>query len=613
MRARPRRSPAPPAPSGASLPRLRARWLWLIAGMTLAAHFGALATYFAQEDFLYLHRALHGDPTPFWTARFLSLSLWFRAIALPFGPNALAFHAASLVLIAGMGAIVSVVMARSVKEPLAVAAGVLVVTSAVLFVPARWAAANSDLLTALLLGGALLAIAPGASQWRRNAAPLLFVLALWSKEIAVGAAPVLAWLELRSDRPSRVRAGFYIVAAAAFALLAPWRMASYTTDWSAMPVNLARYVAAIVLGPAAAATFSEMQWAKQPWVAFAGGLLILAWIVALIRRRNPHAWFAAAWFGGLLAPVLPLTQQLYFYYAACAMPGLWCSLILLVAPRPDARAPRWLVPALAVVCAAQIAGVHMRERARMETAPLPVDFVLRRAAIARNAITDILPHIAELRSSVTFVTQQPVPSASGGNLTTEATDYKTDPYWDWSVSVALYDGLAVKLFAPQVHDVLFARFVGPEDSARTIVQCAIDGHARVTSYEGYANVPPYDSRDPVGSRKERAGRFIELRMFPEAARELQEAARLTPDDPTILINLGTLAAAFGDTIAARQAFERALQIAPGDLEVRFNLGLLHWRAGARAEARRVWQPVLDAAPESDLARQIRAALAGQAR
>jgi len=57
--------------------------------------------------------------------------------------------------------------------------------------------------------------------------------------------------------------------------------------------------------------------------------------------------------------------------------------------------------------------------------------------------------------------------------------------------------------------------------------------------------------------------------------------------------------------AVRGGPERPVNLAPAD---RPPAG-----PGERPGARGVWQPVLDTAPESDLARQIRAALAGQTR
>jgi hypothetical protein len=594
----------PPRPA----PTRQTQWLWLVPALVLATHFGALSVWFAQEDFLYLHQALGSDPTPSWAARFLSLNLWFRALANVFGPNAAVFHAASLVLLAIMGLLVAMLMRRFVKGAPAVATGALVVTSAVVFVPVRWASANSDLLTAALLGGALLVLAGDGSTRRRWLAPVLFVLALWSKEVAVGAAPLLALRELRGPNRSWIRASLYLVVAALVALLAPWRMAGYSTDWAAVPANFARYVAVIVLAPLAAQTSSEGTWVRQPWIALAGGVLAAVWLSVLAWRRDARAWFAAAWFACLIAPVLPLTQQFYFYYATSAMPGLWCSVVLLATGPNGARTPRWLVPTLAIVCAAQLAGVQVRERSRFAQTALPVDATQRRAVIARNAIMDILPHRDALLPAVTVVSQQPVPTASGGTITTDSTGYTADPYWDWSIKNALYDGLALKVFIPQVEDVQFVRWIGPQDSARTVIQCEVDGHARVTRYDSYADVPPFDPADPVVSRQVRASRYIQLHMFPNAARELEEAARLAPNDPSVLLNLGTLYAGFGDTASARGAYERALLAAPQDLDVRFNLGLLHWRSGARAEARRVWAPVLEQAPGSDLARQIRGAL-----
>ena len=381
-----------------------------------------------------------------------------------------------------------------------------------------------------------------------------------------------------------------------------------------MLLNMPRYVAAVLLGPLAAHSSSEQAWSRIPWVGVAGCVLFGLWIVALLLRRSGKAWFAAAWFVLLLAPVLPLRHQFYFYYATCALPGLWASLILVASPASPSRLRTHVIALITLaIVVVQSLGAHVREHSMLQNADLPSDFVLRRAVIAHNVLTDIAPKRDRIRASVAVVGQQPIPTAAGGMITTRATNYAVDPYWDVDIRSALYEGGAIRLIAPQVREIIFPRWISSEDSTRTIIQCEIDGYARLMSFDEYADIPPVESSDPLRSRILRANRFIELRMFPDAARELQIGVELSPSDPTLFLNLGTTLAAIGDSSGAREAFSRALALAPDDVDVRFNLGLLYWRRGAKARAEETWAPVIRAAPSSDLAQRIQALLKGRAR
>jgi choline-sulfatase len=69
-----------------------------------------------------------------------------------------------------------------------------------------------------------------------------------------------------------------------------------------------------------------------------------------------------------------------------------------------------------------------------------------------------------------------------------------------------------------------------------------------------------------------------------AARALDEARRLEPDNPAVVANIGILRAAQGDQAGAIQALLAALAADPNLHEARFNLALAYARAGRRAEA-----------------------------
>src|SRR5207245_2919038 len=208
--------------------------------------------------------------------------------------------------------------------------------------------------------------------------------------------------------------------------------------------NLPAYVAGSVFAGAAARSASDLGWSQSLWMLGAGWSLLAVWFVLLIRRRSAGAWLGALWFLGLLAPVLPLERQFYFYYLLAALPGLYASAILLACgsrPRSHTRA---LVVACALLVAAQVAAVQVRQASQLAKAPLPTDFVLRRAQIARNALNDLEAQQAKLGPRVVLLGQQPVETSAGGMHTTIPTAYDIDPFWDVNVWTALAEGDALR-------------------------------------------------------------------------------------------------------------------------------------------------------------------------
>jgi tetratricopeptide (TPR) repeat protein len=320
------------------------------------------------------------------------------------------------------------------------------------------------------------------------------------------------------------------------------------------------------------------------------------------------------WFVGLIAPVMMLERQIYLYYLCCALPGLVASVAFLIAGRA-APLPRWAGWAAAALVMAQAAAIEARSGARLEHAPLPTDFVLRRAVIAHNAIGDLAVARERLGPRVVLLGQQPVDAAWQGTSTTEATDYTRDPWWDENVRGALAGGDAVRLMLPGVRDVLFKPWLEPEDTSSTIAAYRIDGHLEVADYSTFVGTGAAhrSSSGTFAERVGRAGDLIRRRLFHEALRELLAAREEAPDHPDVLINLGALQAHLGDSTAALVSLTRATEVAPGDVDARYNLGLLLWRLGRRDEARAVWTRLLSEAPESDLAKAVRDLLAGRAR
>jgi hypothetical protein len=600
-------------------PRI-APWVWILAALTLVTWWRAFGTYFAQDDFRRLLAAAGVDYTPPWAPRFLSLNLYFRVVTGLVGPNAVVFHAVGIAFFLVAGLLFFRTLARYLRPGPAAAAAALWLTSPAVFVALHWTSAVNDLLSALFLSGCVLLLVddrpPEGLRW---VVPVLFGLALASKEIAVGAAPVLAILDWkRHGNMGRLRAALYAgLAAAEIALtlgpLGAGRMDAYGMRPSALLDNLPAYLAASVFASAAAHSTSDLAWSRSLWVLGTGWSMLALWFALLIWRRSAGAWLGALWFVGLLAPVLPLERQFYFYYSLCALPGLYTSAFLLACERGWGSHARVLPIACVLLVTAQVAAVQLRHASQLGGAPIPTDFVMRRAQIARNAMNDLDAQKGKVGPRVVLLGQQPVETAAGGKRTTTRTGYDLDPFWDANVWSALGEGDALRWRAPQIRTVEFQRWLGPEDRDCTVLAFEIDGHLRVLDYATYSGVSPADTAGTLAARLSRADRFMLHRMFPAALAEFEVAARMAPENTAVQLNIGVLQAMMGDTTAAMRAIAAVVDRHPHHHAARYNLGLLLWRTGHQTEARRVWGPLVAESPESDLARTARDMIDAQAR
>ena len=198
-----------------------------------------------------------------------------------------------------------------------------------------------------------------------------------------------------------------------------------------------------------------------------------------------------------------------------------------------------------------------------------------------------------------------------GSVTTERTDYEPNRYWDDNVRAAIAGGDAFKLVAPSVDSLAFLRWVAPSDSNDAIISYRIDGHLRVMDYRSYAAPESLPREKGLAALLLRARIMLERRLFPAAARVLESAHTLAPDDPDILLNLGSTYAQLGDTASAVVMLERLVRLSPRDVEALYDLGLLRWRKGRASEARALWARLDSLAPGSDLARSARAILSAR--
>ena len=597
----------------------RPPWVPVLVLVGVLAWLRIFATWFSQDDFRWLLRAASEPPPPLTAPRALSMSLYFRVLHAAAGLRPVAFHAVALALHLTCGLLLFRALAPRVPAGVAAAAAALFLSSPALFDALHWISAVADLLCGVFLAGAVALLVTGpATATRGWLAVAAYALALASKEIAVGAAPALALLHIRAGGrvgAARALASLALAALVALAASGAWATGSegsYAWTPAAALRNLPAFAAAATLGGVAWSRPSDLEWARLAWVTFAGAGVLGAWLAALIAARSRPAWLGFAWFTGLLAPVVMLERQFYFYYLYCALPGLLASLAFLVAGRGRTvrTGAAWAAAALVVL---QGVAIEARVTSRLELAPLPADFVLRRALIARNAIGDLEPARATLRPRVVMLGQQPVEAASGGASTTEPTDYRRDPWWDENVRAALADGDAIRLMFPAVGAVTFKPWLEPEDTASSIAAYRVDGHLTVSDYAAFVSEAGGPAPASLAERLARAGRYLRRRLFLEARRELVAAYQLAPDHPDVLLNLGALEAQLGDSSAALVVLTRAVQVAPADLDARFNLGLLEWRLGRQDQARATWDRLLREAPESDLAQRVRNLLSGNAR
>lgn len=85
--------------------------------------------------------------------------------------------------------------------------------------------------------------------------------------------------------------------------------------------------------------------------------------------------------------------------------------------------------------------------------------------------------------------------------------------------------------------------------------------------------------------------------LPEAARQYEEAARLSPNDFRLFMELGRVRGLIGDTRGGEQALRRAAELAPNYPEPRWYLGNLLLRQGRIEEAFAELRRAGDASPE----------------
>ena len=83
--------------------------------------------------------------------------------------------------------------------------------------------------------------------------------------------------------------------------------------------------------------------------------------------------------------------------------------------------------------------------------------------------------------------------------------------------------------------------------------------------------------------------------------ELVEAVRRTPNDPALLLRLGSLLATENKLEESVSIFEKALKLRPGDIETRRSMATIYWQLGQLDTSRRNLEIALKGKPDDPLA------------
>ena len=484
-------SPTAPLTSRfATLRRLAPSVAAAIAG--LIVFHGALACFFAQDDFLGLARASGLAPRLEQPWRYIANQAVWDAMR-PFGATrAWPYHLLSLIVHAACVALLGDLLARRLAPWAALIGATFFAAHPSLFGDLYWFSAVGDPL-ALCFGLLALEVQQRADRWRWLALPL-FTLSLLSKESLVLLPLVVvayrAWGAPRiGPRPidglslalaavaaayvvyfATVAYGTYFVRGATWTASgahAPYALALGGHLWRNLLTYLGWSVAFLL--PVVRHYSNVTDPGVYPW----GVAAILSWLAGLasppLRARG---WLVggAAW-SLFILPALPLRNHTYHYYLYAPLAGAaWCVAAAadrLLAPRgaaatgPAATRRAWGVAGL-VALALTVNGALLARK--IETMPfvlpeLRAAEIVDRARIAANVYRSLAA--AHLPPGVTLLFWSPIASSLGPRGGPLAGPAPEETYWERNVRDALVDGLAVRVLFPQVAAVRFVRAFAP--------------------------------------------------------------------------------------------------------------------------------------------------------
>lgn len=448
---------------------------------------GAMGQGFSQDDFLGLARATGVVERLAFGWRWLSHQFWWDLVVGPLGADARRAHALSVLLMAGIAALLAWLLARRLPAPAALLGAAFVASHPSAYTAVHWVAANGDLLATLLSLAALGVMAGGRV---RVLAPVFHLGALLAKETAI-VFPLL-WVVLvqfapglfpRAPRPWRDPVWAVCMALSLFAAVTLVRAPAlggeaYGMLWTAVPGNLASYTGWLV----DRWFLSVRGWSDAPdprmvlpaigaGLAWAG----LTWVPGMRARGG----FAAglAWCVALM-PVLMLTNHTYHYYMTYALPaaGLAVAILASWAITPLPVVARWGLAALAA-CVMALDGHALVTR--IATMPFDVpgslaDPLADRARLADNAIGDLRGTALPPGSVLRLWSPQVQAMATAAGTPADAMGYH-----ERNVRAALLEGLALRVAVRTLDSVAFVRTFDPSDAQAWWAVYRYDGHLRV--------------------------------------------------------------------------------------------------------------------------------------
>lgn len=385
---------------------------WTCLFVAILGHLPALASWFAQDDWDFLARAVGTAPTPDWPIRPFTTVVTWEVFHTVFGLSAAPHHVVALLLL-GLCAVLTVrIGARMGLGPAGAAlAGLVVAITPTAIRPIAWASAASELWAAFF---ALLALDLWTHPRRAELLPFLGAVAaglsLASKEagLLLPLALALASRWWPSDEPARIRRARPILLAAlgVAAAITAWRVAQAFRGGPLGAYALAgpdEILRNLLLFGSWIAGPPSFPGPERLAALAVGGVLWAGWGAWALRRHRQGSrlsLFALLWALGSVLPVVGLASHLEPYYMVLAVPafGWWIGDLLgsrLEEPVARLRHPVLPLLGLAVVATASSAWVtHSTMSARLPDGRL-ADPILRRGAIAAD-VARLLHRIPDL-------------------------------------------------------------------------------------------------------------------------------------------------------------------------------------------------------------------------
>ena len=461
---------------------------------------GAVRTFFSQDDFLYLAQARGLVPRPLPWFRPLAHIGFFSTMNGLVGLNASLWHAAALALhVLTVVLFWGLVRARA-SAPAALLAACVAAVHPALFTAAYWiAAANVQLAWALALAALHAESMRGRARW--TAVPLA-ALAVWARETTVVLPALVMIVRLHDRRPVRDRLmlAMSLAVAATFAVTLVSGVAARQGEVAAayhaqlgphVIANLVSYLGwtVNVVLPFVRAFSDALDPTVTGWAIAAAVVLAAGACVPALRR---HGWLLGAeWFLLALVPVLPLANHTYHYYlygplfgAAWCVAAAWQAAAEAIAERAAADAARRagaaprhaharvstvtpvrlggaaLASLLAIAWIANAAALVRKIESYPFAAGLRSDPTVDRAIIASHAVRDLSR--AEIPAGTTLRFWSPLSQSTAAE---QGWDTRDETYFERNVRAALMDGLAVRIFLPDVRAVEFVRAFAIADSS----------------------------------------------------------------------------------------------------------------------------------------------------